>query len=257
MRLHRRCSIREANPPPGGSRSEGQGWKLAALLSLAACLTGCLMGAVPSIGRSVTHGRVITADQVRLMNPGRTTREEVIARFGKPWAHYDDLQVMVYYWEVRKGWWFWAVFHSAGGAGEAIEITRLRYLFIQFDDLGRVQRCEIVKARGGKGTRALAHDWIQRYLRRASLDPVEGGTIPLRFGSPRTGTKVERLEAAVRPGGTALREAMGGDFGAPRDVRSRPPTGGRRVGLASTGVALRLTRAMKSASVMVQKSHEN
>jgi hypothetical protein len=125
-------------------------------------LAGCVVAPVPRLGRQVTYGAAIGPEDVRFIQPHQTTREEVIASFGEPWRYYEDLQVMVYYWETLQGWWIWAFCFPPGGAADAVEITRLRYLFVQLDALDRVERYGFVKPRRGRPTVTVAQEWISQ-----------------------------------------------------------------------------------------------
>jgi hypothetical protein len=130
---------------------------------LVVLLTGCVMVApVPRLGRQVTYGTAIGPEEVRFIQPHRTTREEVIECFGEPWRHYEDLQVMVYYWETLQGWWIWCIGWGGYGKSSAEEITRLRYLFVQLDALDRVERYGFVKPRRGRPTVTVAQEWISQ-----------------------------------------------------------------------------------------------
>jgi hypothetical protein len=133
------------------------------ILPLVVLLTGCLMAPVPRLGREVTYGAAIGPEEVRFIQPHQTTREEVIACFGEPWRHYEDLHVMVYYWEISRGWWLRCIGWGGIGKVDVEEITRLRYLFVQIDALDRVERHEFVMPRRGLPTRVLAEQWLLQH----------------------------------------------------------------------------------------------
>jgi len=136
---------------------------LALLLTFVLTLTGCLIAPVPAFGRKTVDGTRIQKEDVSFVQPGRTTREELVQRFGEPWAHYRDLAVMVYYWDVRKGYWVWGFVTPYGGAsGVAGDITSLQYLFVQLDESDRVQRYDFVKHARNVKTRDQAIQWAQK-----------------------------------------------------------------------------------------------
>ena len=97
---------------------------LALMLTLLPTLTGCLIAPVPAFGRKTVDGTRIHKEDVAFLQPGRTTREELVKRFGEPWAHYRDVEVMVYYWDVRKGYWVWGIIIPEAVAAGGRRISR-------------------------------------------------------------------------------------------------------------------------------------
>ena len=136
---------------------------LALMLTLVPTLTGCLIAPVPAFGRKTVDGTRIQKEDVAFLQPGRTTREELVKRFGEPWAHYRDVEVMVYYWDVRKGYWVWGIIiPEAVAAGGAEDITSLEYLFVKLDESDRVQKYDFIKHARNVKTRDQAIQWAQK-----------------------------------------------------------------------------------------------
>ena len=57
--------------------------RLAIVCGILLC-TGCLVVPVPGLGSGGSKGRVVNADAVKFIEPGRTTREDVLLKPGSP-----------------------------------------------------------------------------------------------------------------------------------------------------------------------------
>ncbi len=134
-------------------------------------LAGCLVAPVPSFGHKVASGKRIQAEDLSFVQPGETTRDDVVKSLGEPWAHYQDLGVMVYYWETLEGHWIWGIWAIEASAGGAEEITRLHYLFIQLDERDRVQRYEFIKSPNNVPTKDLAIQWSKKNAQHTKALP--------------------------------------------------------------------------------------
>src|SRR3974390_787710 len=122
------------------------------LVSLAATalLNGCL-GSVPVPPNSATPttGNAITRDQINFIVPGRTTREEVVAKLGGDFRESPRMPVMAYSWEKPAwGWAWWLLFvtpDAVVSGGDYDEGNDWRALYLKFNSDGRVEKAQFAK----------------------------------------------------------------------------------------------------------------
>jgi hypothetical protein len=117
--------------------------RTAPCLTAGLLLTGCI-GVVPTpITSKVEHGQRVKPEDVLFIQPGVTTRAEVIAKLGRDYAALPHERVIGYSWELEGGNLVcWAVVAGPGGEGGGANVIPLggwRALFIAFDDAGRVR----------------------------------------------------------------------------------------------------------------------
>ena len=129
-------------------------------------LTGCvgIVFPVPSDGR--TYGKVITREQAGFIVPGKTTREEVIARLGDQFRASPRLPALAYSWEKPATGWAWGIVVLSGeasvGGGGHLERSHWQALFIGFDDSGRVVSTKFVLLSGRKSVDEQLENWAAR-----------------------------------------------------------------------------------------------
>jgi outer membrane protein assembly factor BamE (lipoprotein component of BamABCDE complex) len=100
---------------------------------LALVLSACVIIPTPSHWHGLQSGRgVMTKDEIGSLEIGKTTREEVLLRFGEPSRHSRDGKEFVYSWSVIVGY-FVAVSEVSGGAGPMIRDYRVS---LEFDEHG-------------------------------------------------------------------------------------------------------------------------
>jgi hypothetical protein len=140
--------------------------KIVALMLLAATglVTGCVgLIPVPSLSRQPADGRVIQAQEAAFIVPGQTTRAQVVEQLGADFRASPRLPVMAYSWDLPGGTalWWWAVFCTEGGAGDAGEFEwgRWRAFFVAFDQDGYVTKTKFVRLSGRKSLDEQLEAW--------------------------------------------------------------------------------------------------
>lgn len=113
------------------------------LVLIVTALQGCIVIPVPEHGLTWGRGAITEADTA-LLELGKTTREEVLLRFGEPpavltcpgdpFGAWNHTQIFIYNWTVIQGYWM-----TIGAAGA----EENQYLFLtEFDEHGRLRRFE-------------------------------------------------------------------------------------------------------------------
>jgi len=84
------------------------------------------------------RGKIEQTD-IDFLEQRKTTREDILLRFGEPDLNIENGRVLAYHWAVVHGYWF------VGGAGGAAAgaIPKSYFLVIEFDDDGLLKRSEI------------------------------------------------------------------------------------------------------------------
>jgi len=114
------------------------GWRLALLLALAYCLTGCLIIPTPHAdsGYARTNIGQHTPEQ---FVPGRTTREDIIVALGEPDAVSRDERQLAYRFEKVIALWIVAAASQGAGGVAGGTIYKNHFYVFEFDPLGRFQ----------------------------------------------------------------------------------------------------------------------
>ena len=164
---NRRCSSHTSSLTEPGRRGRWPGFKKhfyqALMLMLTLALTGCVVLPFPTFGRQVGPAKKIQTKDLSFIESGRTTHAELAKNLGVPWAYYEDLHVLVYYWETQEWVWFFGGAVGGGlGAGKASEVSRLHYLFVQLDEHDLVQRFGFTKSSETVSTKDLATQWSKK-----------------------------------------------------------------------------------------------
>ena len=122
-------------------------WSLRLLLAgaMSAVLTGCV-GALPVPTTSkVEYGQKVDHAQARFIQPGRTTRAEVIAALGTNHVAFPRTRSISYTWELRGGggiWWFAVAAPQSAAADAGGWSGGWRGFFVAFDDQDVVRSAE-------------------------------------------------------------------------------------------------------------------
>jgi hypothetical protein len=98
-------------------------------------LVACIIIPVPV---DHTRGRAVDSKAIEV---GVTTKDEIFARGGEPDAIWEDERIVVYSWEHANWLVVGAVINTAGAAYQYSD----QFLFVQFDETGRVARAERVE----------------------------------------------------------------------------------------------------------------
>jgi hypothetical protein len=151
---------------------------------------GCLIIPTPEHTLLEGRGKIEESDMVFLEN-ARTTREEVLLRFGEPDLILDHDRVLAYHWAVSHGYWFVGAYYT--GAGGPIPKN---YLFIlEFDDKGFLKRFERT---GSIWTSAQAR--LNKWTPQGTEKPPNvGREVFMIDPSPQAYAKAGRSDTAVTP----------------------------------------------------------
>lgn len=111
---------------------------LLSLLTLAGCYT-------PLPEHGLTAGRaMVTTDQLREVEVGSDTREDILMRFGDPSRVLADGDVFVYDWTRVTGWFTLVIPAGFGGVGGSEGVEQQQHFVVAFDDDASVLRAELV-----------------------------------------------------------------------------------------------------------------
>lgn len=92
-------------------------------------LTGCVVIPTPEHTLLEGRGKIEEADMA-FLERAKTTREDVLLRFGEPDLILNQDRILVYHWAVSHGYWFVGAYYT--GAGGPIPKD---YLFmLEFDE---------------------------------------------------------------------------------------------------------------------------
>jgi hypothetical protein len=112
-------------------------WPLALAAALAAGTSGCLVIPTPEFDTGQARAN-INRHTPKQLEPGKTTRAEVVMALGEPDAVSPDESKLAYRSEKVCGLWFIGGYGAAAGG----PITRDRYLVAEFDALSVLQKAE-------------------------------------------------------------------------------------------------------------------
>ena len=150
-------------------------WCLEALMKLAACsllvllltTTGCIIIPVPE--REVLAGHKITDENTAFIQPGITTRIDVMRELGQPSMEFEDQQIVAYAWEMLGS--YFVLGHPLQHF--ELEVGNPYVLLIAFDGNDRVLRFE-TKARWPSDTiQEHALKWAKREGLNIPIPPSE------------------------------------------------------------------------------------
>jgi hypothetical protein len=151
---------------------------------VAPALAGCLIVPTPDHGILYGHGE-ITEDQSGDLVPGKTTRADVLLRFGEPSAISADESVLVYVWQMIQGY-IAVVSYGGGAAGPLTDVHAVVLVFDRGGWLLHVERDD--------GNFSSPEEMIEEHLGAQPLEHL--------VGEPAT-TFVLRPEASPRVPGDA------------------------------------------------------
>jgi len=197
----------------------------------------------PEHGLLAGHGE-ISAEQLASLEKGKTTREEILLLLGEPSGSLDEGRILVYHWEVLRGYLIWAVpaccQGGAGGAGGVAGIPKDYLLLMEFDDCGRLERysqlsthalesiskridewtppetvklSDLEKRAGEVAREPRMYETIGRFVVEPDLVPDTSTGTPLAGISPRR-VKLERPRSARAAGNSRLIGKRTAAFGA-------------------------------------------
>jgi hypothetical protein len=112
----------------------------------------------PEHGLAAGHGEITEAD-MGFFEVGKTTREEILLRFGEPSCSLQNESIFVYDWSVVKAYWFVAIGNGCQAYIDGGLIDREYQVALEFDEQGLLKRNErMAPGRfGAKGERFSAN----------------------------------------------------------------------------------------------------
>lgn len=108
-------------------------------LLIAITLAGCY---TPLPEHGLVSGRaMITPAQLRAIDVGSHTREDILMQFGDPSRILADGDVFVYDWERVTGWFTFAVGYGVGGSEN---VTQVQHFVVAFDQKSVVVHADLI-----------------------------------------------------------------------------------------------------------------
>ena len=102
-------------------------------------LTGCVgVLPIPSFSTRPECGERITTARAAFVQPGKTTRDDVVFILGTNFVSLPRHRAMAYTWEIPGGSGLWIACSTMGGASGEFDWSHWRAFFIAFDDRGIV-----------------------------------------------------------------------------------------------------------------------
>jgi hypothetical protein len=135
----------------------GRFWRVVTSLLTILAVDGCIVVPTPPHGG---YG-IITSESVHFLEPGKTTRAEVLLRFGNPNLFADPV-FFAYRWQRTH-----AIAGTIGGSGE---IKRNHYLALEFTPDNRVKRFKLIEPWLVHSPEILLKEWIMESAAAASQE---------------------------------------------------------------------------------------
>jgi hypothetical protein len=144
------------------------------LLAVTGLVTGCVgLIPVPSFSGEAPVGRVIQAQEAAFIVPGQTTRAQVVEQLGADFRPSPRLPVIAYSWDLPGGTalWWWVVFCTEGGAGNAGEFEwgRWRAFFVAFDQDGYVTKTKFKRLSDRKSLDEQLEAWGRLVMQNKTM----------------------------------------------------------------------------------------
>ena len=118
---------------PGRRRGMTVAW-----FALATVAPGCVIIPVPTPEHSTASSRAFIEErELAQIQPGKTTREEILLRYGAPDAAFKDQQLFLYSWDRIVTY---LVIATVGRGGVDVLAGREQILFIEFGEDNIVRR---------------------------------------------------------------------------------------------------------------------
>jgi hypothetical protein len=130
-----------------GKSGHVRGWAAALLI---ASISGCILIPTPPVGINEIPG-----ERLKLVQPGKTTRVDVLMAYGNPDERHSDDRVFIYRWDRLR-----AVGGIGGPVAAPIAISDHFAFAIEFDAEGRVVRSGEVSAFSEADFRKEIDEWL-------------------------------------------------------------------------------------------------
>ncbi len=109
----------------------------------------------------VRSGQRLSKDLTAFIQPGNTTRSEIVSDFGTPSLELRQSRVIAYYWQTHRGEWSGSVWHEGVGFERETKIVGLwDWAFcLRFDPQDRVVTMETLKVNGNNSISEAVRRW--------------------------------------------------------------------------------------------------
>jgi len=112
-------------------------WPLLLAFIVLGAFTGCMIIPTPEHALLEGRGKIDDSD-LAFLGKDKTSREEVVLRFGEPDLTLEHDRILVYHWIVSQGYWF----VGAGYSGQGGPIPKVYIFMLEFDEQGFLKRFE-------------------------------------------------------------------------------------------------------------------
>ena len=123
------------------------GWEMCSaamfVMALALLLTGCLYIPTPHAG--TLEGTEVKSAQLKFLQAGQTTKEDVIRTLGKPTILWRDENIFVYRWVKLRGILLWAMAGGYSASAGAIDVSEEYAFLVKFDSDDHFRTSQIVE----------------------------------------------------------------------------------------------------------------
>ena len=102
-------------------------------------LAGCAIIPTPECGLLEGRGKIDKSD-IAFLTVGKTTKEDVLLRFGEPDMIFHNQRVLIYHWQVIHGYYVWAAPYAA--VGDMGPISKDYSVMLEFDEQEHLKRFE-------------------------------------------------------------------------------------------------------------------
>ena len=140
--------------------------------AMAILVSGCIVP-IPTPNGPITGGIEVRQADLAFLQPGNTTKEEVLQHLGQPTIIWRDENTLIYRWVQTMGLLFWGVTSGYSGAFGAMEIKADYAYLVRFDATDHFISSETVRTPRSKAFGKFLLDWrdAQR-AKEATGNPV-------------------------------------------------------------------------------------
>jgi hypothetical protein len=143
-----------------------QAWWPAVLLATALLGTGCAgVIPLPVSATKVQTGHRLKPAQVAFIQPGQTSRTEVISHLGTNYVALPRERAIAYSWEMKGGggvWWWWVVGYGSAAGDAGTWTSGWRAFFVAFDEQGFVTSSAFKRPSTGRSLHEHLDHWVSR-----------------------------------------------------------------------------------------------
>lgn len=125
-----------------------------------AVISGCAYIPTPEHSPGKEFFSAIPKEAIKLLKPGKTTRAEVLLKFGDPTQRFKQDRFFVYSWELKNGYFVWSFGWGTGGAEPTTKIHSLCLEFTQDNILRRFEHIEAGFSGFFKSIDELTSEWM-------------------------------------------------------------------------------------------------